>query len=192
MKWPSWIGRRYKELLSDAILFFQQTTSSPSFQLNLNATQQPTSLQRSTMFRSIIIFLALAVMAIATKNPNYCYDDGCKRTLEKLPGGREECKRNLACSVTPKAVIVTTTEVVKYGVSTITASVTTKVPSAAGAVSACKTGFPWNLHKSCDDSAASYTSACSCIKATGHTDFAKAPTVTATVIKTFPTKFVYA
>lgn len=166
---------------------------------NLPATYPPSLirpqrnnlLQGQTMFRSIVIILTLAVMAIATKNPNYCYEDGCKRTLQNQAGGFAQCKVDLSCKVTPAAVVVTSTKKVYSGTGTITVSKSTNIPSPVNAVSTCNTGFPQYLAKSCEYVAASYTSACSCISATGSTSFAPAPTVTATVIKAIPTAFVY-
>jgi hypothetical protein len=140
------------------------------------------------MFRSIIIFLALAVMAIATKNPNFCYEDGCKRTLEHARGGRDQCKKDLGCKVTPAAVVTYSTKKVYSGVATITVTKSTSVPVPIAAVTTCATAsIPPYLAKSCEYVAASYTSACSCIGASGSTYTARAPTVTAVVTVAYPT-----
>ena len=140
------------------------------------------------MFRSIIIFLAFAVMAIATKNPNYCYEDGCKRTLQDKWGkGKEQCKRDLGCKLTPAAVVKTTTASTKSGVATITVTRVTHVPSAVAAVTSCKSPHvPEYLAHSCEYQVASYISACSCIGATGKTINYPTPTITATVITVIP------
>lgn len=143
------------------------------------------------MFRSIITILTLAAVAIATKDPNYCYEDGCKRTLQNYDGGIAQCNEDLSCVVTPAAVVKTRTTKIFSGTSTITISKVTNTPEPVDAVSTCGSGFPDYLSRSCEYIPASYTSACSCISATGTTSTAATPTITATVTKVIPTKFVY-
>jgi hypothetical protein len=140
------------------------------------------------MFRSIIIFLALAVMAIATKDPNYCYEDGCKRTLQNnRPAGFLQCNKDLSCKVTPAAVVVPRDGgVISRGVVTVTVTKSTSLPAAVAATTKCAQGFPPYLAESCENQSASYTSACRCIKATGVTDVGSAPTITAKVFTIKP------
>jgi len=143
------------------------------------------------MFRSLIIFLAFAIMAIATKDPYYCYEDGCKRTLEHARGGKEQCKKDLSCKVTPAAVVTYSTKKVHSGEATIYITKSTSVPTPVAAVTTCATAsIPPYLAKSCEYIAASYTSACSCIGASGSTYTARAPTVTAVVTVAYPTATV--
>jgi hypothetical protein len=141
------------------------------------------------MFRSIIIILTLAVMAIATKNPNYCYPDGCKRTLEKLQGGIAKCQVDLGCEVTPAAVVrpARKPKTIYSGVATITVTREVHAASPVTAVTTCTTAsVPQYLAESCEFKAASYTSACSCIGAPGTTKTFPTPTVFAAVTVVIP------
>jgi hypothetical protein len=162
---------------------------------NSTRTQLNNLLQNNTMFRSIIIFLALAVMAIATKDPNFCYEDGCKRTLQNnSPAGFVQCNKDLSCRVTPAAVVVPRDGgVISRGVVTVTVTKSTSLPAAVAAITDCAKGFPPYLAKSCEYQSASYTSACRCIKATGVTATGYTPTITAKVytIKPESTTTVY-
>ena len=150
------------------------------------------------MFRSIITIVTLASVAIATRQPGACYEDNCKRAVERTWQGMDvysqhlrDCATNLACSSTPAAFTSTVTEAVTSGTITISVAKSTAAPSPVDAVSACNTGLPAYLTQQCEYQAASYTSACSCAKATGTTSVAPTPTITATVTNIIPASIVY-
>lgn len=150
------------------------------------------------MFRSIITIITLASMAIATRVPGACYEDNCKRAVQRTWQGMDvysqhirDCGNNLACASTPAAYTSTITSVVTSGVITVTVPKATAQPSQVDAVLSCGTNVPQYLTAQCENQFASYSSACSCASATGTTSVAPTPTVTATVTSTIPASIVY-
>lgn len=151
------------------------------------------------MFRTIISIITLAAMATATRVPGACYEDNCKRAVQRQWQGPEvysqhlrDCATNLACSSTPAAFTSTVTTAVTSGVVTITIPKETTKPSPINAVSGCGNNvIPEYLTAQCENSFVSYSSACSCAQATGTTSVAPTPTITATVTSYVPASIVY-
>jgi len=150
------------------------------------------------MFRSIISIITLASLAIATRVPGACYEDNCKRAVQRTWQGMDvysqhlrDCATNLACASTPAAFTSTVTEAVTSGTLTVTVVKATAKPSPVDAVLTCGTNVPAYLTAQCENSFVSYSSACSCAQATGTTSVAPTPTITATVTNTIPASIVY-
>lgn len=150
------------------------------------------------MFRSIITIITVAAMASATRVPGACYEDNCKRAVQRQWQGMEvysqhlrDCAANLGCSSTPAAYTSTVTTAVTSGTITVSVAKETNAPAPVNAVLACGSNVPAYITQQCENSFASYSSACSCASATGTTAVAPTPTVTATVTSIVPASIVY-
>lgn len=151
------------------------------------------------MFRSIVTLITLAAMASATRVPGACYEDNCKRAVQRTWQGPEvyaqhikDCSINLACSSTPAAFTATEIVSITSGTVTVTVPKVTATPLAVNAVFGCGNGkIPSDQATQCENNFASYSSACSCASATGTTSVAPTPTVTATVTSIVPASIVY-
>lgn len=151
------------------------------------------------MFRSILTIITLASVAVATRDPNYCYQDNCYRAVQRHWQGEAvfqqhlaDCASNLACATTPAAVTATVTESVTSGTITVTVAKATNAPAPVNGVLSCGTNLPDYLTQQCDGQFTSYSSACLCATVTGSTSTAAAPTITATVTNTYPASVVFA
>jgi hypothetical protein len=167
---------------------------SPQPHYHLNQTQ-PFHIK---MFRSIISILTLASLAISTRVPGACYEDNCKRAVQRTWQGMDvysqhlrDCATNLACASTPAAFTSTVTQSVTAGTITITVPKATATPNPVDAVLSCGNKVPDYLTAQCENQFVSYSSACSCAQATGTTSVAPTPTITATVTSTIPASIVY-
>ncbi|WWD02356.1 hypothetical protein V865_000395 [Kwoniella europaea PYCC6329] len=148
------------------------------------------------MFKAAIIsfLVASAAMVSATKVEGACYQDNCQRAVQRTWQGPavyaqhiSQCSSALSCSSTPAASTTTTSTTVTAGVTTIYVSAATNTPAPVAAVLSCPTsGIPSDQAQNCDNSWASYASACSCASVTPTTSVAPTPVVTATITTTVP------